>query len=39
MINEKNIEDWENYIINLIYSNIDIGDVLSGDEKNSFLKN
>ena len=38
MINEKNIEDWENYIINLIYSNIDIGDVLSGDEKKFFFE-
>ena len=38
MINEKNIEDWENYIIKLIYSNIDIGDVLSEDEKKSFFE-
>lgn len=38
IINKKNIEDWENYIINLIYSNIDIGDVLSGDEKKFFFE-
>lgn len=38
MINEKNIEDWENYIIKLIYSNTDIGDVVSEEEKNSFFE-
>lgn len=38
IINEKNIEDWENYIIKLIYSNIDIGDVLSEEEKKSFFE-
>ena len=38
MTNEKNIEDWENYIIKLIYSNIDIGDVISEEEKKSFFE-
>lgn len=38
IINEKNIEDWENYIIKLIYSNTDIGDVVSEEEKKSFFE-
>lgn len=38
IINEKNIEDWENYIMKLIYSNTDIGDVVSEEEKKSFFE-